>query len=1044
MPMTGYSYTQIDDSLGVGGTEVTAINDAGEVAGTYIDSSGNQDGFVDDDGTYTTLNFESLNTYPTYVTAINAAGAVAGYVEDNGAYTGPAGYGNDGFIGDPEDLSTFNPGVPGGSGAFVEAINASGEVAGYYSSGGSGSGIVGFVATLGASGSLSFTSIAPPGSVGTLVFAINDAGEVGGSFSDSSSNQVPVQGFIYANGTYTTIDDPLGVKGTAVVAINNTGDVAGFYQDANGIEHGFTYDNGTYTTIDDPFGVGGTYVAAINNAGEVAGYYIDSSGNQNGFVEANGIYTTIDDPSGVGGTMLIAINDGGQVAGDYIGADGNEHGFVATPSPTPVVFVGRDPSNHYNLWVTDGTAASTVELTGVSGANTSGLIEPAYPYSADLTAFNGKVLFSGYDSSFDEGLWVTDGTVAGTYELTGISGANSHGILSGVVQQNPTLYNMVVLNGEVLFAGLDASNHVGLWTTNGTAAGTSELTGITAAANSFDPQDLTVFNGEVLFNGFDSSFKEGLWVTNGTASGTYELTGISGASSFTGMDPYNLTPFNNEVLFEGQGSDGQVGLWVTNGTVPGTYELTGISGANAYGLHPTDLTVFTNEVLFNGVDSNGDGKYGLWVTDGTAAGTYELTGISGAYAAGGIDPQDLTVFGGEVLFEGTDTSGAKGLWVTNGTVSGTYELTGISGTSPSYSFSPTDLTVVNDEVLFNAVDSSGKYGLWVTDGTVSGTHELTGINDVFSGGVDPNDMTAIPCYCRGTLIRTQHGEMRVEKLKIGDEVMTASGALRPIKWIGRRSYGGRFIMGRKNILPICIKAGALGENVPRRDLRISPHHAMYLDGILIEAKDLVNGISIEQAESVEQIEYFHIELESHDVIIAEGALSETFIDDDDRFMFHNANEYRVLYPAAATATIARYCAPRLDEGYEVETIRRHIALRAGLVSEETSTSAGQLRGFVDRVTPHIIEGWAQSVDHPEAPVCLDIYAGAQLIGQVLANRYREDLKQAGMGSGCHSFVFRPPPGIVSATDQVAVCRSLDGAALLLSAQAEPINASIAA
>ncbi len=149
--------------------------------------------------------------------------------------------------------------------------------------------------------------------------------------------------------------------------------------------------------------------------------------------------------------------------------------------------------------------------------------------------------------------------------------------------------------------------------------------------------------------------------------------------------------------------------------------------------------------------------------------------------------------------------------------------------------------------------------------------------------------------------------------------------MEPIKWIRRRSYSGRFAPGpRKHILPICIKAGALDENVPRRDLWISPHHAMYLDGVLIEAKDLVNGVSIVQAERVDKVEYFHIELDSHDVIFAEGAPSESFIDDDSRNIFHNAHEFHALYPDVPKVP-ARYCAPRLDAGYEVEAMRRRIA-----------------------------------------------------------------------------------------------------------------------
>ena len=176
---------------------------------------------------------------------------------------------------------------------------------------------------------------------------------------------------------------------------------------------------------------------------------------------------------------------------------------------------------------------------------------------------------------------------------------------------------------------------------------------------------------------------------------------------------------------------------------------------------------------------------------------------------------------------------------------------------------------------------------------------------------------------------------------------------------------------------------------------------------------------------MEQVEYFHIELETHDVIIAEGALSESYIDEDNRLMFHNAHEYRQLHPATAIATIARYCAPRLDEGYELEVIRERLAQRAGLKSRNEAARAGALRGFIDRVTPRMIEGWAQNVDHPEAPVCLDVFAGGVLIGQLLANRHRRDLEHAGIGSGHHSFVFTLPEDFAFAPDDIEVRRALD-------------------
>ena len=298
-----------------------------------------------------------------------------------------------------------------------------------------------------------------------------------------------------------------------------------------------------------------------------------------------------------------------------------------------------------------------------------------------------------------------------------------------------------------------------------------------------------------------------------------------------------------------------------------------------------------------------------------------------------------------------------------------------------------------------------------------------------------------PCYCRGTLIRTARGETPVEDLKIGDEVMTGSGVTRPVKWIGRRGYAGHLLRGRKDLLPVCIKAGALAPDLPQRDLWISPHHAMYFDstyfdgndctnaclgGVLIEAKDLVNGASIVQADDVEETEYFHVEFDTHDVIIAEGALSESFIDDDSRDVFGNADEFHALYPQAASDE-AQYCAPRLEEGYDVAAVCHRIAMRAGRMA--SADTAGPLHGFVDSVGPRSIEGWAQHANAPEVPVCLDIYAGGRLLGQTLANVFSANLVAAGLGSGHHGFRFALPAGYILTGEPIEVRRSSDGAVL---------------
>ena len=155
----------------------------------------------------------------------------------------------------------------------------------------------------------------------------------------------------------------------------------------------------------------------------------------------------------------------------------------------------------------------------------------------------------------------------------------------------------------------------------------------------------------------------------------------------------------------------------------------------------------------------------------------------------------------------------------------------------------------------------------------------------------PSEALSPACYCRGTLIRTARGDVAVEDLAEGDLVMTRSGEAEPIRWIGRRSYGGRFLAGRRELSPVRIAAGALADGVPVRDLLVSAKHAMLLQGVLVPAEDLVNGHTVVLEHGLKRVDYYHVELNRHDVILAEGAASETFVDDDSRGRFHNAAEY---------------------------------------------------------------------------------------------------------------------------------------------------------
>lgn len=182
------------------------------------------------------------------------------------------------------------------------------------------------------------------------------------------------------------------------------------------------------------------------------------------------------------------------------------------------------------------------------------------------------------------------------------------------------------------------------------------------------------------------------------------------------------------------------------------------------------------------------------------------------------------------------------------------------------------------------------------------------------------------CLMRGTMIRTPEGELPIEALKCGDLVITTDGRAVPVSWLGRQTVSTRF-GDPLRVGPIRIKADALVEGVPARDLLLSPDHAILVEGVLVQASALVNGISIVRESNAPEIfTYYHVEVDDHSLILAENTPAETFIDNVDRANFDNWNEHQALYPQGKSSVEMPY--PRAKAFRQVpRAIRERLAER---------------------------------------------------------------------------------------------------------------------
>ncbi|MBU6420081.1 MAG: Hint domain-containing protein [Proteobacteria bacterium] len=256
------------------------------------------------------------------------------------------------------------------------------------------------------------------------------------------------------------------------------------------------------------------------------------------------------------------------------------------------------------------------------------------------------------------------------------------------------------------------------------------------------------------------------------------------------------------------------------------------------------------------------------------------------------------------------------IFIRNGTVE-------MSAGTP-FTLNANEQTIVDEIVL-------GLFGAAANHGTLEisfAERQNPNSNNQFVDAIITADTPINPCFTEGTLILTTRGEVPVETLTTGDKVITFDGGEQEIIWIGKREID-LCSASRPDILrPVIIEPSALSEGVPSRLLKISPDHALYIDGVLVPAKALINWNSIRQDDNVLSVKYYHVELPQHDALFANGTPVESFLDTGHRGIFDNAHEAVIAMPNIMQNKRERESfAPLCTLGSKLEDIRARIATR---------------------------------------------------------------------------------------------------------------------
>lgn len=560
------------------------------------------------------------------------------------------------------------------------------------------------------------------------------------------------------------------------------------------------------------------------------------------------------------GKIFFRANDGssgselwksdGTPAGTVLVKDINPGCENGNPAYLTVVgdklfFSGRTSEHGYEPWVSDGTTAGTRMVADL----VTGMDDNANPHSSypqNLVNFAGILFFSAQNSSGAQQLWKSDGTAAGTVVVT-----------NDVVGGPESPYSLTVAGETLFFSARSPSLGYELWKCDAPGSVPELVKDIAPGSTDSSPEGLTAIGDLLYFSAgdryaynWDDRNRE-LWKSDGTEAGTVQVTDIAPYSRTS--DPYGMTEFKGEIYFRARSSgydyelwkvddigssilvkdirpgsdasypwnftvvgdslffiavDGASGyeLWATDGTTEGTKRVADIA-PESESSSPEYLTPFNGYLYFSANDGEMNNGRELWRSDGTEAGTTMVADLWPGFRESGYAqssyPQGITRFGGKLLLNARNSKGGE-LWISDGTGPGTMLAKDIN-TSPFYygegsepersvvlenggDYEDTLIVVSGDHAYFTADDGIHGWELWASDGTAAGTRLVRDIA-IGSSNSYPREMTDLA----GILVFSADDRVAGASVTAQPEEVPASGHGREL-WRSDGTAAGTFLV----------------------------------------------------------------------------------------------------------------------------------------------------------------------------------------------------------------------------------------------------------